>query len=336
MASADYTIDEKYMRRALDLARLGAGHASPNPMVGAVIVADGRVIGEGWHRRCGQAHAEVNAVNSVADVDRHLLPLSTIYVTLEPCAHYGKTPPCAKLLIDTGIPRVVVGCADPFAKVAGRGIAMLREAGAEVEVGVLEDECEDLNVRFMTAHSSGRPWVCLKWAQTSDGFIGAFDAEGRPVPVAVSNPLTRMSAHRDRSRVDAVLVGTGTVVADNPRLDVRFWPGDSPRPVTFDRRGRLPKESLLASNPRSIVLPDIPLAEALALLKRDYGITSLLVEGGAQMLQSFISQGLYDEVRREVGVSSIGRGVSAPALPEGLKLRSRECVRGNLLEYFVR
>ena len=158
------------MRRALQLARQGAGHTSPNPMVGAVIVApDGTIIGEGWHRKCGEAHAEVNALASVADV--RLLKDCTIYVTLEPCSHYGKTPPCASLLIERGIQHVVVGCLDPFEKVSGRGVAMLRDAGIEVEVGVLEQECRELNKRFMTAHTAGRPWVQLKWAQTADGYI---------------------------------------------------------------------------------------------------------------------------------------------------------------------
>ena len=183
------TVDERYMRRALQLAARGMGNTSPNPMVGAMIVApDGRIIGEGYHRRCGEGHAEVNAVASVTAADLPLLPESTMYVTLEPCSHYGKTPPCARLIIDRGIRRVVVGAADPFPEVSGRGIAMLREAGVEVTEGVLADESRRLNCRFMTAHSQGRPWVTLKWAQSADRYIDSDRPDGRPE--RFSTPLT--------------------------------------------------------------------------------------------------------------------------------------------------
>ena len=228
-----FPIDENYMRRALQLARQGAGHTSPNPMVGAVIVAsDGIIIGEGWHRKCGEAHAEVNAVASVKDPD--LLKDSTIYVTLEPCSHYGKTPPCARLLIERGIPRVVVGCLDPFPAVSGRGVAMLREAGVEVVTGVLEQECRALNRRFLTAHTLGRPWVQLKWAQTADGFIGVPPHLGEN-PLRMSTPVTMKLMHRERALCDAIVVGAATANIDNPSLTTRYWPGNNPLRVVLSR-----------------------------------------------------------------------------------------------------
>ena len=189
-------IEEKYMRRALQLARGGEGRVAPNPMVGAVVVANGRIIGEGFHRTYGGPHAEVNAIASVLPEDRELLSEATIYVTLEPCSHYGKTPPCAKLIIDTGIPHVVVGAPDPNPLVAGRGVRMMREAGIRVDEDVLKDECIALNKRFMTAHTSGRPWIQLKWAESADRRMAGVDEEGRPVPVRLSSLLSSVWMHR--------------------------------------------------------------------------------------------------------------------------------------------
>ncbi|MBQ2163097.1 MAG: bifunctional diaminohydroxyphosphoribosylaminopyrimidine deaminase/5-amino-6-(5-phosphoribosylamino)uracil reductase RibD [Muribaculaceae bacterium] len=226
------------MSRALQLARQGAGHTSPNPMVGAVVVCDGMIVGEGFHRRCGQAHAEVNAIASVND--QSVLHESTIYVTLEPCSHYGKTPPCANLLIEKGVKRVVVGCLDPFEKVSGRGVEMLREAGINVTVGVLENECKALNERFFTAHTTKRPWVMLKWAQSSDGFMANEDGA-----VRFSTALTQRLMHSERSRVDAILVGARTVAVDNPSLTTRHWSGSSPLRVVIDGDLSLPSHSLL-------------------------------------------------------------------------------------------
>lgn len=328
--------DIKYMWRALQLASCGGGDASPNPMVGAVIVCDGKIIGEGFHRRCGEGHAEVNAVASVAD--ESLLRRSTIYVTLEPCAHYGKTPPCAKLLIDKGIPRVVIGCADPFAKVSGRGIAMLREAGAEVKVGVLEQECRALNERFMTAHTLHRPFITLKWAESADGFISAADADGLPRPVKLSNTLSLREVHRLRSLHDAIMVGTDTVITDNPRLDTRLWGGKSPRAVTIDRHGRIPADAAILSRPDTIVYrdPEVTLPEILTDLYSRRGVSSILVEGGAKLLQSFIDQGLYDRIRREVSCVAVGRGTRAPRLPEAVTAEAGERLRGNVVELFRR
>lgn len=306
------TIDEKYMLRALELAAHGMGNTSPNPMVGAVIVdSAGRIIGEGYHRRCGEGHAEVNAVASVADKDA--LRDCTMYVTLEPCSHYGKTPPCARLIIDSGIPRVVVGASDPFREVSGRGIRMLRDAGVEVVEGVLADESRGLNRRFMTAHEQQRPFVTLKWAQSADGFMDS-DRPAGP-PEQFSTPLNSMIVHRLRSLHDAILVGSGTALADNPRLDCRLWPGRSPRPVILDRRGRIDKALLRMTDP--IILGCGTVAEAMLELY-GRGITSVLVEGGAGVLQSFVEAGLWDEARVEISPVNFGAHgrVKAPVIPQ--------------------
>ncbi len=321
-------IDERYMRRALQLARLGAGHTSPNPMVGAVIVGpEGTIIGEGWHRKCGEAHAEVNAVESVKDT--HLLKDSTIYVTLEPCSHYGKTPPCANMIIERGIPRVVVGTLDPFVKVAGRGVAMLREAGVEVVVGVLEQECRDLNRRFMTAHTTGRPWVQLKWAQTADGFI-ALPPEAGENPLHMSTPVTMRLMHRQRSLCDAIVVGAATARIDNPSLTTRYWPGKSPLRVVLSRDLSIPSDlNLLHDGLPTIVYnslkdetvgavqyvkmdTDTPQAWLEDLYRR--GVTSVMVEGGTRVLQGLIDTGAWNEARIEVSPRRVGQGVAAPAI----------------------
>ena len=221
-------VDIKYMKRAMQIARGGLLHASPNPMVGAVIVApDGRIIGEGFHRQCGSLHAEPNAVNSVSEADKHLLRESTMYVTLEPCSHQGRTPACARLIIEKQIPRVVIGSLDPFAKVNGNGVRMLREAGVEVIVGVLEQECLELNRRFMTCHQLQRPWITLKWAMTSDGYIDARNTLADQA-MKITTGLGVTAVHRLRAIHDAILVGAGTVNADNPSLGVREFAGKSP------------------------------------------------------------------------------------------------------------
>ena len=338
-------VNEKYMRRALQLARQGAGHTSPNPMVGAVIVGpDGSVIGEGWHRKCGEAHAEVNAVASVADAD--LLRDSTIYVTLEPCSHYGKTPPCAQLLIERGIPRVVVGCLDPFVKVAGRGVAMLREAGIEVVVGVMERECRELNRRFMTAHTAGRPWVQLKWAQTADGFI-ALPPEAGENPLHMSTPVTMRLMHRQRSLCDAIVVGANTARIDNPSLTTRYWPGSSPLRVILSRGLSIPDNlNLLTDGLPTVVYNSVknetvgavefvmmdtenPMAWLEDLYRRR--VTSVMVEGGTQVLRQMIAVGAWDEARIEVSPRRVGQGVTAPVI-EG-HCFARHIIDGNTITY---
>lgn len=304
-------IDLRYMRRALRLARHGLGNTSPNPMVGAVIVCDGRIIGEGFHRRCGEGHAEVNAIASVSPVQRSLLSSSTIYVTLEPCSHYGKTPPCARLIIDTGIPRVVIGTVDPFEKVSGRGVAMLRDAGIEVTTGVLEDECRDLNRRFFTAHTLRRPFVTLKWAQSSDGFLDHIRNAGQNA-YRFSNPLTSLFTARLRSLHDAILTSAATVNADNPRLTVRGWAGRQPIPVILDRRGSVDRDALLLRDPATVLLPSPTIGEALTTLY-ERGITSVLVEAGPRLIETFIDEGLWDDARVEVAPIVLGEKGCAKA-----------------------
>lgn len=306
-------INEKYMHRALQLARLGAGNVSPNPMVGAVIIHDpsGRIIGEGFHRRWGQPHAEVNAVASVKDADLPLLGESTIYVTLEPCSHYGKTPPCAKMLIERGIPRIAVGAMDPFPEVAGRGVEMLRHAGREVTTGVLEEESIQLNRRFMTAHRLQRPWVQLKWAESADGFIASAFGE----PVKLSSARSMVAMHRERSMADAIMVGPGTVVSDNPRLDCRLWPGRKPIGVTmpFRTSGKeIPQGANIFQTPHILRNPNEGLVEFLHRLYTDHKITSLMVEGGAATLQEFLDAGIYDEIRRETSPLTLHDGIKSP------------------------
>lgn len=314
----DMQVNEIYMRRALELARHGLLDASPNPMVGAVIVSsDGRIIGEGWHRRCGEGHAEVNAIASV--IDPAQLMDCTMYVTLEPCSHYGKTPPCAELIISKKIPRVVVGCLDPFEKVSGRGVAMLREAGVRVVTGCLERECVDLNRKFMTAHRLSRPFVTLKWAESADGYIDGH----------ISTPVTLMLVHKLRATHDAILVGSGTVLADRPTLDTRYYSGHPPKRVILDRRGRVPADIAI---PGTIVYNEYDsLIDVLADLYASKHVTSLLVEGGALIHESFLRAGLWDAVRIERGQHFIGGSVSAPRLTPDCRVVGTEIIDGNTI-----
>lgn len=306
------------MYRCIQLAKCGETGAPPNPMVGAVVVCNGRIIGEGFHRRCGGPHAEVNAINSVTD--KRLLSQSTIYVSLEPCAHYGKTPPCADLIIQSKIPRVVIGCADPFAKVNGLGIKKLQDAGCEVKVGVLESECLELNHKFFTFHQKHRPWIILKWAQSKDGFIGACDTTNR---IQFSNALTQTLVHRLRARSGAILVGTRTAILDNPTLTTRYWAGANPLRLTIDRKGCLPENlHLLDGSTPTVIYTQESIEEILNDLY-NRNIQSLIVEGGTCLLQSFIDAGLWDEARIETSPACIGQGTVAPKLSYE-KLKSRQ------------
>lgn len=305
------TTDEQYMRRCLELARNGQRNARPNPMVGAVIVSrDGCVIGEGYHVRCGEGHAEVNAFASVRPEDEALLPESTIYVSLEPCSHYGKTPPCAELIIRKGVRRVVCGCIDPFAKVQGRGVQMLRDAGIEVVVGVLEAECLELNRTFMTFNTEHRPYILLKWAQSCNGFI---DDHFRPT--MLSTPFTQMLGHKLRAEYDAILVGRVTNDRDNPRLNVRHWSGHDPEPIVLSH--------------------DTNIDAVLARLYNERR-QSLIVEGGATTHQAFLERGLWDEIRIETSSLYIYNGTRASRLPADAVLTSRETYDGNVIEIYRR
>lgn len=320
--------DKKYMRRCLQLAANGLCRTAPNPMVGAVLVCDGKIIGEGYHARCGQAHAEVNAIRSVKD--EALLKRAILYVSLEPCSHYGKTPPCADLIIEKGIPRIVVGCQDPFAKVAGRGIQKLRDAGREVVVGVLEQECRALIRRFLTFHTKKRPYVTLKWAESADGFMDVKRTDG--VPVRLSNGLTTMLVHKMRAEHSAILVGTRTALLDNPSLTVRDWCGPSPVRVVIDRSCSLPAclhlfdgsvQTLVLTEQEREAKPGVeyvrldfgaPLLPQMLAALHARNLQSLLVEGGSVTLQSFIDAGLWDEAFVEEASVRLQDGVPAPQI----------------------
>jgi diaminohydroxyphosphoribosylaminopyrimidine deaminase / 5-amino-6-(5-phosphoribosylamino)uracil reductase len=332
------------MRRALDLATLGRGYVSPNPMVGCVLVHDGtgRILGEGWHQRYGEAHAEVNAIRAVAPADEALLPQSTAYVTLEPCSHYGKTPPCADLLIRKRIGRVVCCNNDPNPLVAGQGFQKLREAGIEVVTGLLTEEGRLLNARFFTFMEQKRPYIILKWAETADGFLGGPGA----TPVPISGPLAGRLVHRWRSEEDAILVGTTTARHDNPRLNNRLWTGKSPIRVVLDRRLELPNtlnvfdgsQPTLIYHQRNAAVAYQPRVAGLggALANLTYAVAdnvpelltnlhsrrvaSVLVEGGAAVLGTFLESGLWDEIRQFRSPDALGGGVAAPK-PTGTLVR---------------
>ncbi len=344
--------DEKYMRRAIQLARNGMMFASPNPMVGAVIVHEGKIIGEGFHRRCGEGHAEVNAVASVAQPE--LLPHSTIYVTLEPCSHYGKTPPCAQLIIDREIPRVVIGCLDPFEKVSGRGVKMLREAGIEVTHGVLEDECRQLNAKFISAHTLRRPFITLKWAQSADRFLDHKRTSQTTMAARFSTPVTSAIAHKLRATHDAILTGSGTVISDNPSLNCRRWNGRNPQRVILDRKGIIPPTANVFSTTHQKTLyftshkrKDIPsgveqievspttsLHDIMNALY-EMGITSVLIEGGGAVLQNAIDNDLWDIARVETAPFSLNEngGVKSPSIP--LSASKTANFDGNKVDFYI-
>lgn len=319
-------IDEHFMRRCLQLAKNGRQNAKPNPMVGAVIVSeDGRILGEGYHVRCGEGHAEVNAFASVRPEDEHLLAGATIYVSLEPCSHYGKTPPCADLIVSKRVKRCVCGCVDPFAKVQGRGIQKIREAGIEVTVGVLESECLELNKRFITYNTHQRPYIILKWAQTANGFL---DNEGKGM--AVSSAFTKMLSHKLRAENDAILVGRVTDERDHSQLNVRDWYGKNPVRLVIDRHHPC-FDGLDFSKGNEAVLRQI--MSFLFINK----VQSLIVEGGALTHQSFLDAGLWDEIRIETATAKfVKTGTEAPRLPHGVKPISHEEYDGNVIDIYER
>lgn len=305
--------DTYFMKRCLQLAEKGTGKVAPNPMVGCVIVYENKIIGEGYHRKFGDWHAEVNAINSVKD--KSLLKESTLYVNLEPCSHYGKTPPCVERIIKEGIRRVVVCNLDPNPDVNGKGLQMLRDAGIEVVTGVLEAEGLELNRRFFTFHTKHRPYITLKWAQTKDGFIDAFEEK----PIKISSDITKALVHRMRAENMGIMVGTNTALKDNPKLNTRRWCGKNCTRVVIDKEGKIPASNNIFDNSaKTIVIDrDMTPAEIGAKLYLE-GIQSLIVEGGCNTLERFIADGLYDEVQVEISQTECGSGVKAPQieLPE--------------------
>lgn len=327
-------IRPEFMRRCIELAARGSGMVAPNPLVGAVLVYNDRIIGEGWHRQYGQAHAEVNCLEQVAEGDRHLIPESTLYVSLEPCAHFGKTPPCAHRIVQEGIRKVVVGMGDPFALVNGKGIAILEEAGIEVVSGMLEQQCLWQNRRFITMHQQNRPYLHLKWAQTVNGFMAGVGM----VRLKISGPLTDRLVHKWRSEEAAVMVGSQTARLDNPSLTNRLWSGPQPLRVVLDKELSLPghlnlftdgnptlvltvKESRQAGAVRWIQIDGLCAGEPERLLEHLFhsGIQSVLIEGGASVLNSFLKKDLWDEVHIITNTSlHISEGLKAPLLNDGI------------------
>lgn len=319
------------MHRCLELARIGAGSVSPNPMVGAVLVHEGIIIGEGYHQRYGQAHAEVNCLANVKEADLPLIPDSTLYVSLEPCSHVGKTPPCVDLIIEKKIPRVVIGCKDPFHKVDGQGIAKLKVVGVDVIAGIMERECIELNKRFFTFHQQKRPYIILKWAQTADEKI-ASDGNTR---LLISNENTNRLVHKWRSEEDAVMVGANTAIQDDPLLTTRSWPGKNPLRVVVGDENKLPRTLKLFADPATtLVLNGDELMEVLETLYTR-NIQSVLVEGGAKLLQSFIDQQLWDEARVITNTElTIGKGLAAPLLTR-VQLHHAEHVQSDRIDYYL-
>ena len=345
------------MQRCLELAIKGAGMVAPNPMVGAVLVHDGKIIGEGWHEKYGEAHAEANCINqAIQNGAKELIAQSVLYVSLEPCAHHGKTPPCADLIIRHKIPKVIIGCSDPFKEVDGKGIDKLKQAGVEVEVGILEKECIEINKRFYTFHIQHRPYVILKWAQSADGFIGTGLNEslnGSNAPrLLISNSYSNRLVHQWRSEEAAILVGTNTALLDNPELTTRLVSGPSPIRMVIDMNLRLPHTlKLFNQQERTIVFNlvkqeesnnimyykvtyDVSVVQQVVDALYQMKIQSVLVEGGAQLLQSFIDEGVWDEVRIITNTQlKADTGLPAPVLEKALKTTEEKLVNDNI-SYF--
>lgn len=348
--------DRYYMQRCLQLARCGSGSTSPNPMVGAVIVCDGRIIGEGYHIRAGEPHAEVNAVRSVKECDRELLQRSTIYVSLEPCSHYGKTPPCCDLIISCGLRRVVIATTDFNQQVNGEGIARMQRAGIEVVTGLFSDEAQRVNKGFFTLHRLNRPYITLKWAETADGFIDRMrNSLDYGAALAISTPGSMVAVHKLRAQCDAILVGTRTALLDNPSLTVRHWTGRNPLRLVIDKENTLPtslrlfneeartvvytrsvNEAKFGKNVEQVALVEGDMLEQIMQHLASLKVNSLLVEGGAALLQSFIDAGLWDMARVERNpMLAIGNGVAAPHLPKGLRCHLEKLFGNEILSFYA-
>jgi len=328
------TEDYYFMTRAIQVAKNGLGSAAPNPAVGAVLVHNEKIIGEGYTSPYGGPHAEVNAIQSVTD--DALLREATLYVTLEPCSHFGKTPPCADLIVKNEIPKVVIGLLDPHEKVAGKGIQKLKDAGCEVVIGVLEKECREHHKRFITFHEKKKPYIILKWAETLDGFIAPTKEKRNenPAPFWITNSYSRQMVHQWRAEEQAILVGTNTVLEDNPKLDIRKWEGQNPFRIVLDRElkiksdyhvldGSTPTLILTAVTDTSKYLKGIEydlidfsqdLAQQICAILWKRNLTSLLIEGGSKTLQTFIDNDLWDEARVFIGETSFTKGTKAPEL----------------------
>lgn len=343
--------DIKFMRRCLELASKAEGLTYPNPMVGSVIVHDGKIVGEGYHFKAGEPHAEVNAINSVSEKAK--LKSSTLYVNLEPCSHFGNTPPCADFIISNSIPRVMIGTVDTSEKVSGQGLIRLRDAGCEVITGVVEDECRRLNRRFFTFHEKKRPYITLKWAQSADGYLDISRSEDHKTePTWITGKPERVLVHKWRASEQAILVGAGTVRADDPSLNVREWKGTHPLRIILSSSGSLNKESIVNETNSTVVVfthnmnaniakavkvklnDNVPSALQITEYLFSAGIQSLLIEGGAKVLNHFISNGLWDETRVFTGENYFKGGVKAPLIHG--TLLSRTIFSGSSLEIYLR
>jgi diaminohydroxyphosphoribosylaminopyrimidine deaminase/5-amino-6-(5-phosphoribosylamino)uracil reductase len=342
---------EIYMHRCIELAQKGMGFVAPNPIVGSLLVHNNRIIGEGWHKKYGEAHAEVNCLASVSDEDVHLIPESTLYVSLEPCSHHGKTPPCADLIIKHGIKKVVIGCEDPFPKVSGSGIRKLKENGVDVLCGVLEHLCKKVNRRFITFHQERRPYVILKWAKSADGFIGTGTSER----ALISNTVTNRLVHKWRAEESAILIGTNTALLDNPILTARWGNQSQPVRIVIDRSLRLNKDLRIfnESGGKVVVLNSVlekevdgisylrlekDLTPVQSILNACYrsGIQSMLVEGGGKLLQSFIKEDIWDEARIITGSDIyLKSGIESPVLMNGT-LADEQDFLNDKVQYYQR
>jgi len=348
-------IHEKYINRCIQLAENGLGTTYPNPMVGSVLVYKGKIIGEGWHKKAGEPHAEVNAINSVKD--KSLLSKSTIYVSLEPCSHYGKTPPCSDLIIASGIKKIVIGSIDPFKEVSGKGIKKLMDAGCQVIVGILDEKCSALNKRFFNFHKKKHPFIILKWAQSADGFLAPLDLKESQerTPVWITHKYSKQLVHKWRSEEASILVGTNTAVKDNPELNTRLWQGNDPVRIVLDKSLRIPKDSkLLDGSIKTIIITgenseisqssseniifeiidfskDLP-AQVCEILYK-HNLQSVIIEGGATTLQSFIDADLWDEARVFTGEKLFKEGIKAPVF-EG-KLIQKQDLLGDILRIYA-
>ncbi len=342
-------LHEIYMKRCLQLAKNGLGTTYPNPLVGSVVVHNGKIIGEGWHKKAGEPHAEVNAIDSVKN--KELLSESTIYVNLEPCSHFGKTPPCANLIIEHKIPKVVIGCIDSFSEVAGKGIEKLTNAGCKVTLNVLEKECLEINKRFFTFHNKKRPYIILKWAETADGFIAPLVNESK-TSIAISNTYSRQLVHKYRTEEQAILVGTNTVLNDNPNLDARDWFGNNPTRIILDRTNKIPVDFNIKNqkNPTVIFTEeencvnsknriyefsifDTQLISTILNNLYNKNIQSIIIEGGSITLQQFIDSNLWDEARVFISENNCIEGVKKPDF--NFNTNQKVKIKNNLLKIYT-